>query len=80
MTTEQHTNQDPVSNPIRKKKRCGTCTQCDATKPSDESRVFQYVDKHDAWACAEHNSWCEGICSDSECVFCTTRPERPFGK
>jgi hypothetical protein len=37
----------------------------------------QYNYEHDAYYCELCNIWAEPKCSNSECEFCATRPEKP---
>lgn len=37
----------------------------------------QYSNKYDAYYCELCNIWLEEKCSDPECQYCPTRPEKP---
>lgn len=37
----------------------------------------QYAYKYDAFYCELCNMWLEDKCTDPECEYCTTRPEKP---
>ena len=69
----------PVHPPKRSYKDNLKCSGCDA-EPNQETldRVFQYDDRWDSWICSKHNQFLEKTCSDQDCVFCTSRPERPY--
>jgi hypothetical protein len=46
------------------------CSTCGSEK--------QYNDEYDSYYCELCNKWLEEKCNDSECGFCTTRPEKPI--
>jgi len=35
------------------------------------------IEKYDAYACLECNTWLEDICDDTDCLFCSNRPNKP---
>ena len=37
----------------------------------------KYSNKYDAYYCELCNKWLENTCSDPECTYCQTRPEKP---
>jgi hypothetical protein len=37
----------------------------------------QYSEKYDTYFCGECNKWLEEKCTDPDCQYCTTRPEKP---
>lgn len=37
-----------------------------------------YHEKFDAYFCPQCNSWTEKSCSDSNCKYCSNRPEKPL--
>jgi len=36
-----------------------------------------YSAKYDAVYCADCDEWLEGKCPDTECEYCSVRPEKP---
>lgn len=37
-----------------------------------------FYDDFDAYFCPKCNNWMESKCTDSECEFCSSRPDRPL--
>lgn len=38
----------------------------------------RYNEEYDAYYCPKCNTWLEDKCHDSECEFCSNRPDRPL--
>lgn len=39
--------------------------------------AISYDERYDADYCPKCNEWLEKQCSDSDCFYCRSRPERP---
>lgn len=41
-------------------------------------KTIYHIEKYDARCCMSCNEWLDEACSDSECPFCSRRPETPY--
>lgn len=52
---------------VSKRNHCDTCNW-----------KLDYIEKRDAYYCANCNEWKEYVCDDEDCGFCGKRPETPM--
>ena len=45
------------------------CKTCDTVK--------SYSGEYDSYYCKSCNEWLEDICTDRDCLYCNTRPDKP---
>lgn len=45
---------------------------------SHRTEISDHVDGYDATYCVDCNEWLTPKCSDSSCMFCAHRPEKPL--
>ncbi len=50
------------------------------SKCPDCGKNQYYHDIYDAYFCLSENKWIEGVCNDTDCEYCISRPVKPFVK